>query len=270
MIERFFRILKIITGVCLRPPLLSRDLESSLARAFLYYLRRRPHRGLADGTPGDLYLDSPRRRPHARRRAESPARWSASPSASRSVTSIPPDGCRTSSAGPRSRPATACRRQMLDVCPHGLSVPLFRPACLTTALPTPSSGAQNSNRRSSLHPYPRSTRNAPLQFLAAVGQTLPRSACTRWARFGEFPRWLRHPFLPPQASPGAIQQPASAVVAPPSERVHPQSFLAAPLPLPAAARRSAPRRPRAAALPEQALPRSPLSRFFRSRKSACH
>jgi hypothetical protein len=44
--------------------------------------------------------------------------------------------------------------------------------------------------------------------LAAGGRPLPRRVCTCWARFGEFQRWLRHPFLPPQASPGAIQQPA--------------------------------------------------------------
>jgi transposase InsO family protein len=56
IIERFFRTLKAIASVRLRPPLLRRDLESRLALAFLYYLWLRPHQGLGGATPAELRL----------------------------------------------------------------------------------------------------------------------------------------------------------------------------------------------------------------------
>jgi transposase InsO family protein len=63
VIERFFRALKALAGVRQRPPLLRRDLESSLALALLYYLWLRPHQGLGGATPAELRLGSQHDRP---------------------------------------------------------------------------------------------------------------------------------------------------------------------------------------------------------------
>jgi transposase InsO family protein len=56
LIERFFRTLKAIAALRLRPPLLRDDLERRLAAALEYYLWLRPHRGLAGATPAESML----------------------------------------------------------------------------------------------------------------------------------------------------------------------------------------------------------------------
>jgi transposase InsO family protein len=56
LIERFFRTLKSIASLRARPPLLRADLERRLASALEYYLRLRPHRGLAGATPFESML----------------------------------------------------------------------------------------------------------------------------------------------------------------------------------------------------------------------
>jgi transposase InsO family protein len=102
IIERFFRTLKAIAGVRLRPPLLRRDLESRLAPASSTTSGSVPIRGSAArrrpkdaSPPGATDLRCHR---HAGRPAK-PSTW---PSTSRSVTSIPSSASPTSSAKPRS------------------------------------------------------------------------------------------------------------------------------------------------------------------------
>jgi hypothetical protein len=55
-IERFFRTLKSIARVRVKPPLLRGDLERRLAVAFAYYVWFGPHEGLAGATPAEIYL----------------------------------------------------------------------------------------------------------------------------------------------------------------------------------------------------------------------
>ena len=56
LIERFFRTLKSIARLRVKPPLLRADLERRLALAFDYYVWCRPHQGLAGATPAEIYL----------------------------------------------------------------------------------------------------------------------------------------------------------------------------------------------------------------------